>query len=366
LVTLSASGGTVYIDSLTMNTVNVASPTLTWGQQFGYDGFGNLLSQTVLAGSAPSMSLSVNTSTNRVSNTGVTYDGAGNLTSDGTNSYSFDEMNRLTATGAMTYGYSAQDGKRMVAYNNTNPTNPTAVLNLYGPSGQRLSSITYYLSGGTDWVETYASTNYLYLGSKPLNYSDDRLGSNIGAQPASGWGPAQYYPYGQVQSGGTVAEAPAFGTYVQDESGLLYADQRYMYQNWGRFLTADPSNRNIDPTSSMSWNRYGYANEDPINGNDPAGTCDGNYAYCNGGWCPPSQASCGGYTLPTYDLNPTPSMGPATPDELASAYNQYAAQQQTFFLTNYLQWYLDPTRIADQAAQQQVDILDAIGSRLLG
>jgi hypothetical protein len=111
-------------------------------------------------------------------------------------------MNRLATTGSMSYGYSAQDGKRMVAYDNANPTNPTAVLNLYGPSGQRLSSITYYLSGGTDWVPTYASTNYLYLGSKPLNYSDDRLGSNVSALPVYGGGPAQYSRMGRCRAAG--------------------------------------------------------------------------------------------------------------------------------------------------------------------
>jgi hypothetical protein len=40
-ITLSATGtGSVYFDDLSLSTVNPATPTLTWGQQFGYDGFG--------------------------------------------------------------------------------------------------------------------------------------------------------------------------------------------------------------------------------------------------------------------------------------------------------------------------------------
>ena len=41
-----------------------------------------------------------------------------------------------------------------------------------------------------------------------------------------------------------------------------------------RFLTADPSDANIDPTVSGSFNRYAYVDNDPINGNDPIGFCD--------------------------------------------------------------------------------------------
>jgi RHS repeat-associated protein len=217
------------------------------------------------------MSLSVSTSTNRVTSGGATYDGAGNLTSDGTNSYSFDEMNRLIAAGSMSYAYSATENKRLFAYNNSNPSSPTAVLNLYGPSGQRLSSFAYAYNGSSWTVSSFSnlSNNYLYLGNKPLNYSDDRVGSNVSGM--------QYFPYGQVQSGTAWPEAPTFGTYIQDESGLLYADQRYMYQNWGRFLTADPSDKNISPTSSLSWNRYVYANGDPVNRNDPSGRGCGDF-----------------------------------------------------------------------------------------
>jgi YD repeat-containing protein len=51
-----------------------------WGQSFGYDGFGNLLSQTVTKGSAPSLSVTVNPATNRITNAGMSYDAKGNLT----------------------------------------------------------------------------------------------------------------------------------------------------------------------------------------------------------------------------------------------------------------------------------------------
>jgi RHS repeat-associated protein len=262
------------------------------------------------------MSLSVNTSTNRVTNSGVTYDAAGNLTSNGTASYSYDELNRLISTGLMSYGYNG-DNRRVVAY--YGQSYPQFTMNLYGPSGQRLSSFTYQNnasngSGGWGTPLTSNAVNYLYLGSKPLNYSDDTMGSNASS--------AQYYPYGQVLTGSTPDETQAFGTYVQDESGLLYSDQRYMYQNWGRFLTPDPSDTNINQRNPTSWSRYTYVLNDPANSSDPTGLCAATYAgICDNSWCPPSQMSCGEYTLPPQFLNPTPSIVAGTTPAVDSITN---------------------------------------------
>ena len=46
-----------WFDAVRHRVAEGSSSTLTWGQQFGYDGFGNLLTQTTLNGSAPPMSL---------------------------------------------------------------------------------------------------------------------------------------------------------------------------------------------------------------------------------------------------------------------------------------------------------------------
>ena len=82
----------------------------------------------------------------------------------------------------------------------------------------------------------------------------------------------RYYPYGQAYSGTSQGETPTFATYVPDQgSGMLYADQRYYDAAWGRFVSPDPSDKNIDPTVSRSWNRFAYVNGDPQNANDPYG-----------------------------------------------------------------------------------------------
>jgi YD repeat-containing protein len=65
-----------------------------WGQSFGYDGFGNLLSQTVTKGSAPMLSINVNASTNRITTSGFSYDANGNLTAMPFLTMNYDIENR--------------------------------------------------------------------------------------------------------------------------------------------------------------------------------------------------------------------------------------------------------------------------------
>jgi RHS repeat-associated protein len=52
----------------------------------------------------------------------------------------------------------------------------------------------------------------------------------------------------------------------------LLTDERYYSFNWGRFQTPDPSGLDaVDLNDPGTWNIYAYANDDPINFNDPAG-----------------------------------------------------------------------------------------------
>jgi RHS repeat-associated protein len=99
----------------TAQTTGTSGPNC-WGQQFGYDAWGNLLTETPNVSGCPTnmLSLSVNAN-NQITNTnGSAYDAAGNMRNDGTNGYTYDAENHLTSlnSGAATYIYDAQ-GRRM-------------------------------------------------------------------------------------------------------------------------------------------------------------------------------------------------------------------------------------------------------------
>jgi len=70
----AVSGETVQYQYDSLKRLISASTTgLQWGQSFGYDAFGNLLNQVVTKGSAPSLSLNVSGTTNRITTGGYSY-----------------------------------------------------------------------------------------------------------------------------------------------------------------------------------------------------------------------------------------------------------------------------------------------------
>lgn len=87
-----------------------------WGETFGYDIWGSLLSIGAVPGYTGCMqeNLTVSvTANNQIS--GFAYDAAGNLTATpppATLSYTYDAENRLTSTAGVTYSYDG-DGKRV-------------------------------------------------------------------------------------------------------------------------------------------------------------------------------------------------------------------------------------------------------------
>src|SRR5580704_9762014 len=70
----ATSGETVTYAYDSLNRLLSASSSAGWGQQYGFDSFGNLLSKTV-TGSGPSLSQAVNPANNQI--VGQTYDNNG-------------------------------------------------------------------------------------------------------------------------------------------------------------------------------------------------------------------------------------------------------------------------------------------------
>ena len=117
-------------------TVNSTPGAKTWSLQWTYDRFGNRLTQYMPAGDpnfpVGQPTLMINPATNQITNSGYTYDNAGNMTHDATAAYAYDGANRLI---------------------NINTT--AAVYSYFGP--QRIKKVL----GST-------TTRYIYSGSKPI------------------------------------------------------------------------------------------------------------------------------------------------------------------------------------------------------
>ena len=109
-MTDNISGETVTYQYDSLNRL-ISAAGSGWGETYGYDAFGNLLSKTPTAGSPPTLSIAVNTTNNQV--VGYPYDANGNLQaapSLGTSaSLTYDAENRIVAAPGVQYGYDSQN-----------------------------------------------------------------------------------------------------------------------------------------------------------------------------------------------------------------------------------------------------------------
>ncbi len=262
-----------------------------WGQQFGYDGFGNLLSKTVTKGSAPVMNLIVNGLTNRITTAGFAYDAAGNMTqmpySSSSQTLDYDLFGRVTTVtntdGVQTYGYDWRGHRWSVTKGGQTE------YFLYLPDGRllgryrRVTGSVRYQDGtesGPQQVWQAAEVFYYFGGrlvsrkggfGQPLSrITTDRLGS-VGDGSA-------HHPYGEDRTA-AANDQFKFATYWRDgQSGLDYAQQRHYMPGYGRFTSVDPADGSASPTNPGTWNRYQYADFDPANKVDPQGTWASNLA----------------------------------------------------------------------------------------
>jgi RHS repeat-associated protein len=78
-----------------------------------------------------------------------------------------------------------------------------------------------------------------------------------------------YRPYGS-QALGTPPKGPGYTGHVNDpETGLVYMQARYYDPLMGRFLSVDPDGPL--PGDGFNFNRFAYANENPMRFSDPTG-----------------------------------------------------------------------------------------------
>ena len=253
---------------------SATSSTGSWVQNYKYDGFGNLL------GTNGTAVWPVDPATNRLGTT----DANGNSLA---NNNSWDVENHLVSAPNPngyqynSYGYDPW-GKR---FSQTISGQTDTTVYFYGLNGRMLQSFDCTPSNSNGDPQCGSLKVNQYFGGKLISNgagnnqqptATDRLGS---VRTVNG-SRVSYYPYGQerAQSNGqtTPDGTDKFATYFRDWIGQDYADQRY-YNQAGRFFSPDPGGiKTADPSNPGSWNRYAYANGDPMNLKDPTGmiACD--------------------------------------------------------------------------------------------
>lgn len=115
-----------------------------------------------------------------------------------------------------------------------------------------------------------------------------------------------YTPYGvSVSNMGAAPNGPGYTGHVNDpDTGFVYMQARYYDPVMGRFISVDPVTPSLGNT--FKFNRYDYANNNPINHTDPDGRCSD-----ADGSCGRMVAAQGAYTAahPNQPLSPIAKVG---------------------------------------------------------
>ncbi len=212
------------------------------------------------------LSVSVNAN-NRITNSGFSYDAAGNLLNDGSASYSYDLDNRLTSTAGVTYTYDG-DGNRVKKSNGTlywlGLCAGTKVLLETDLSGNTLREFVFFAGRRVARRDNSGSVYYFF---------SDHLGSAKLVTNATGSvvEDSDFYPFGGERVFvDSLDNNFKFTGHVRDpESGLDQTLFRSLASSRARWQSPDPVM--ASPTEPQSLNRYAYVVNNPTNLTDPTG-----------------------------------------------------------------------------------------------
>jgi RHS repeat-associated protein len=241
-----------------------------WQQNLTYDAFGNITKTVPVGGTGNSFQPTYSPTTNRMAalpGFTPTYDAAGDVTADGSHTYSWDANgNSITIDGV---GLTFDAADRMVEQNRSGALTEI----VYTPTGQKfalMNGLTLQktfvpLPGqGTAVYASAGLNNYRHadwLGSARLESSPTRTILSTFA----------YAPFGETYAWTGTPDKSFTGQNSDTTAGnydFLYRE----YSNQGRWASPDPAGlaaANLgDP---RSWNRYAYVLNSPLSFVDPLG-----------------------------------------------------------------------------------------------
>jgi RHS repeat-associated protein len=251
-----------------------------WGAAYSYDAYGNI-SKGMISGSpgttfAPTYAAATNRFATIPSGT-LSYDSAGNLTSDGFHTYGWDSDGNLISVGGVAGKFDALDRRVEVDISGTYeqmlypPFAPTYQLSL--AQGLTAENIRIPLPGGgqaiynSGGLAQYRHPNW--QGSEVvLSWPGGTPNPNVGgAFTAFG------EKYATYPGGHNGYFAGMLG--IADEGSIADAYQataRLYHQDEGRWVSPDPAGLSaVDLSNPQTMNRYVYVANNPLSNTDPSG-----------------------------------------------------------------------------------------------
>jgi RHS repeat-associated protein len=235
-----------------------------------------------------------NTVTGNQGTTSYGYDGAGDTTTRGSQTLTWDPNGKLSSVaGAATYVYSA-DGDQIMESDTTGGVTTTT---LYLPGeqistdGTTTTGIRYYTFAGQVIGETTPTTLY-WLNGTAQGTMTAAVDAFSESSPVT-W--RAFTPYGKELTGTrTWPDNKGFlGDPAPAATGLVDIGARKFDPATGLFVSVDPI---LATGSPQTMTGYTYAAGDPVSGSDPTGEME--TAMSGGGGCPYGAPGCPGYHAP--------------------------------------------------------------------
>jgi RHS repeat-associated protein len=265
-----------YDDFSRLQTAAISTGLGTLNLGWSYDRYGNRLSQSATGtytGTVSQPSLTVDPTSNRITNGGYNYDAAGNLMSDGANTYTYDAEGRVVTVSGGTSETNVYDALKERVMTTINGTTLAYGFNL---AGQR--STVWDASGNLISAQYYA-------GSRPLAYylaSDghvhfqhqDWIGTERIRTTSTGTVDSSFtsLPFGDsLIASGSDTEPYHYASLDSDTQDLQHATARHLSTVQGRWLRPDPYDGSYNFGDPQSLNRYSYVENSPLVANDPSG-----------------------------------------------------------------------------------------------
>ncbi|MGI0016808.1 MAG: RHS repeat-associated core domain-containing protein, partial [Nitrososphaera sp.] len=239
---------------------------------YEYDAAGN---RTKIGGTfartglPPALSSAVYDAANRLTQwgaTALTYDNNGNLTNDGTNTYTWNARNQLASMTGATFVYDGL-GRRQ---KKTIGASPTEFLYDGVNPVQETSGATVLANilTGLGIDEFFTRTDV--PAASTSHFLPDALGSAIALSDSAGAVQAEYTyePFGKTTATGSPSTSPFQFTGRENDgaTGLYYYRARYYHPTFQRFISEDPIE-----FYGGDINLYAYVWDNPLMYIDPSG-----------------------------------------------------------------------------------------------
>lgn len=201
---------------------------------------------------------------NQIADSGYVYDANGSLTSDGTHTYTYDALNRLTGVsgGGSNETYTLDGAGNRLA-ETVNGQTTTFGLDLRGLA-------TVLAAGGCKYLDGAPNFGYDENGNWTSSLTD-QAGSVLRSVAPDGTVSAavRYDPFGGLRPGSATPSGFGYTGEWTDPSGLVNLRARAYDPTLGRFVSADSWGGTA--AQPLSANAYAYGLDNPLAYTDPSG-----------------------------------------------------------------------------------------------